>query len=191
MTLADDYSGSTRLFQLVAKRVFDIVASAIALVVFSPLFLLVSLAIKLNSRGCVFSVQPQYCYNNQRIHVCKFRCSARIGPFLVQSDLDRLPMLINVFRGEISLVGPRLYIARPSLRLADHLSDVLRHTSLKPGLVGWSQVPDSQDQNAESELTRQIENDLFYVMNWSLLLDTKIILMSLFSKASYIPAPPH
>jgi lipopolysaccharide/colanic/teichoic acid biosynthesis glycosyltransferase len=189
MTLADDNNSSTRLFQLVAKRVFDIVASAIGLVVLSPLFLLASLAIKLDSGGRVFSVQQQYCYNNQRIQVYKFRCSTRIGPSLVRSGVDRLPMLINVFRGEISLVGPRPYNAPPSLPLADRRSDVLRHTTLKPGLNGWARVPVSQSDNAESELRRQIEDDLFYVRNWSLLFDAKIILMSFFSKASYIPAP--
>jgi len=132
MALSQEPRGATRSFQIVAKRLFDIIIAATVLIVISPLFLLASLAIKLGSRGPVFSGQIEYCYNNQKIKIFKFRCSTfgglptHTGRFLFQSGLDRLPMLINVLRGEMSIVGPCSYIAPPSLPPAEHLSAALR-----------------------------------------------------------------
>jgi lipopolysaccharide/colanic/teichoic acid biosynthesis glycosyltransferase len=187
MKLSHDSRSVTRSFQLVAKRVFDIITAATVLIVISPLFLLVSLAIKLDSGGPVFAGQIKYCYNNQKIKILKFRCTfgSPLGRFLFQSGLDRLPMLINVLRGEMAIVGPCSYIAPPSQLLSKHLSDTLRRSILKPGLFGRAQVHVSQDRDAQPEMKRQIEDDLFYIENWSLLLDAKIILMTLLSKAPY------
>jgi lipopolysaccharide/colanic/teichoic acid biosynthesis glycosyltransferase len=160
------------------------------LIVISPLFLLASLAIKLGSHGPVFSGQIEYCYNNQKIRILKFRCSTFGGPptligrFLFRSGLDRLPMLINVLRGEMSIVGPCSYIAPSSLPPAEYLSDALRRSTMRPGLFGWAQFHFSRDRDAQSDMRQQIEHDLFYIVNWSLLLDVKIVLMSVFSKAS-------
>jgi lipopolysaccharide/colanic/teichoic acid biosynthesis glycosyltransferase len=188
MALSQEPRGATRSFQIVAKRLFDIIIAATVLIVISPLFLLASLAIKLGSRGPVFSGQIEYCYNNQKIKIFKFRCSTfgglptHTGRFLFQSGLDRLPMLINVLRGEMSIVGPCSYIAPPSLPPAEHLSDALRRSTLRPGIFGWAQIHFSQDRDAQSDMRQQITHDLFYIVNWSLLLDAKIILMSVFPK---------
>ncbi len=190
MALSHESRNLTRSLQLVAKRVFDIITAATMLIVISPLFLLVSLAIKFESRGPIFSGQIEYCYNNQRIKILRFRCNSfdaqatYTGRFLLLSGLDRLPMVINVLRGEMSVVGPCSYIAPPLQLFAEHLSDALRRSTLRPGLFGWAQVH-FQDRDAQPDMRRQIEDDIFYIVNWSLLLDAKIILTSLFSKTSY------
>lgn len=177
-----DPSRSARSLQLIAKRAFDIIVSAAILVVISPLFLLTLLAVSLDSRGPIFSISRRYCYNDQTIYFLNFRCSGTfVGSSLRRSGLDRLPMLINVLRGEMSIVGPRCHIALPSIPLSDRLSLALRESPFKPGLVNF----ENAHEHTDSEL-RQIEADLFYISNWSLLLDAKILLLSLFSKASYV-----
>jgi lipopolysaccharide/colanic/teichoic acid biosynthesis glycosyltransferase len=95
---------SPRSPQLIAKRSFDVSASAAMLVILSPLFLVASLAVTLDSRGPIFSVSRKYCYKDQTIHVLNFRCRETfVGSSLTRSGLDRLPMLINVLRGDMSI----------------------------------------------------------------------------------------
>ena len=106
-----------RSLQLIAKRAFDIVVSGTVLAVSLPMILLVLLAIKLDSPGPVFSRRIAYCYDNRTIKTIKFRCSSfwgtptRVGRLLLLSGLDRLPMLLNVLRGEMSIVGLHSYVA--------------------------------------------------------------------------------
>jgi lipopolysaccharide/colanic/teichoic acid biosynthesis glycosyltransferase len=170
------------VLQLVAKRVFDVIASAAMLALLSPLFLLSALAIKLDSRGSIFSTGRQCCYNNQTIDVLTFRCKRTfIGSALRRSRLDRLPMLINVLRGDMSIVGPRSYAGRSPIPLSAQLSLALRSSPLRPGLFNFEDVYGRVDSRA-----RQIEADLFYISNWSLLFDAKILFRNLFSRALYI-----
>ncbi len=176
-----DHDTTLHPFQLFVKRGFDIVVSAAGLIVLSPLFLLISVAIKLGSRGPIFSARYEYCYNDQRIRTIKFRTigslffTTRIGHFLIQSGIERLPMLINVLRGEMSIVGPRCHITLPSIPGSDQLMLALLNSPFKPGLLSFG-GPHERGQ---------IEADLFYVSNWSLLLDAKILFGYLFSKGAY------
>jgi lipopolysaccharide/colanic/teichoic acid biosynthesis glycosyltransferase len=170
------------VLQLVAKRVFDVIASAAMLALLSPAFLLALLAVRLESRGSIFSAGRQYCYNNQTIDVLTFRCRRTfIGSALTRSGLDRLPMLINVLRGDMSIVGPRSYAGRSPVLLSAQLSLALRNSPLRPGLFNFEEVSGRVDSRA-----RQTEADLFYISNWSLLLDAKILFRNLLSRASYI-----
>ena len=178
---------STRYVQLVVKRAFDIAASVMVLLVLSPLFLLTSLAIKLESHGPIFSVKHEYCYNGRRIQVLRFRSRSRrsvtvIGRFLTRSGLNQLPMLINVLRGEMSIVGPSCHVALPSIPLSDQLSRALLNSPFRPGLISF-EGPHHERTDWEP---RKIEADLFYISNWSLLLDAKILFLNLFSKATYV-----
>ena len=143
-----DPTRSARSPQLIAKRVFDIIVSTAIMAVLLPLFLLVALAVRLDSRGPIFSISRKYCYNNQTVHVLSFRCSETfIGSSLVRSGLDRLPMLINVLRGEMSIVGLRCYIGPPSIPVSDQLSLALRNTAFRPGLVNF------EDQHGHADLS--------------------------------------
>ena len=100
-----------RCSQLIAKRVFDVAVSTIVLFLFSPLFLLVLLTIRLGTSGPIFSVEHAYSCTSQPIRVLRFRIRDHgLRPFLTRSGLDQLPMLINVLRGEMSIVGPHRYV---------------------------------------------------------------------------------
>jgi len=92
---------------------------------------------------------------------------------LIQASRHRVNNGINVLRGEMLIAGPSLYIAPPSQPFAEHLSDVLRRSTLRPGLFRSTQIHFSLDRDAQSNMTRQIEDDLFYIVNWPLLLDAK------------------
>jgi putative colanic acid biosynthesis UDP-glucose lipid carrier transferase len=187
--------GPARDFPFVVKRVFDILTAAIALILLSPLFLLVAIAIKIDSSGATFAPQVQYCYDNRLIHVLKFRCAAvgttgkagvtRIGRLLSRRDLDRLPMLINVLRGDMSIVGPCSYVSPPLVPLSPELPDAPQRSKLKPGLICRAKLSSSHHSEMERGTRRQIEDDISYVTDWSLWLDVKIITKGLTSKSSY------
>jgi lipopolysaccharide/colanic/teichoic acid biosynthesis glycosyltransferase len=171
---------------LIAKRAFDIIASVLVLVILSPLLILASLAMKLESNGPVVSVTHQYCYNNRNISVLRFRCTNHrsetfIGNVLRSAGIDILPMLINVLCGDVSIVGLRWHSAVSSVSLSSSVPVALQESSFRPGLISFEGIHD----RGNSEL-RNIEADLFYISNWSLLLDAKIILRMLFSKSSYV-----
>jgi lipopolysaccharide/colanic/teichoic acid biosynthesis glycosyltransferase len=176
-----------RSLQLIAKRGFDIVVSGTVLAVSLPLILIVLLAIKLDSRGPVFSRRLAHCYDNRTIETIRFRSSSfwgtptRVGRLLSLSGLDRLPMLLNVLRGEMSIVGLHSY-AVPLSQPCARLSNALQASTFKPGLLHWGR----ENPGAPPNVRPQVEDDLFYVENWSLLLDAKIVLTTLFAKASYL-----
>ena len=168
----------TRDIKLLVKRVIDIVASGLGLLLLSPLFLLTSLAILIESRGPVFVVTYMYYYNNRQIRTLRFRCQNHltetlVGSFLIRRGLDRLPMLVNVLRGEMSIVGPHCHSTFPVVPLSDEQLLVLSSSPFRPGLVSF-EIP--------QRVGSQIDADLFYVANRSLLLDAKILLMNLSSK---------
>jgi lipopolysaccharide/colanic/teichoic acid biosynthesis glycosyltransferase len=172
--------------RLIVKRAFDIVASVVVLVVLSPLLAFVSLAIKVESSGPVFSVENQYWHNSRVISVLRFRCTKRrsitmVGRALILTGIETLPMLINVLLGDMSIVGLRRRSAPPSVPVAQPLSISLRESAFKQGLISLGELHDESD----SEL-RGIEADQFYISNWSLLLDVKIIFRTIVSKASYV-----
>ena len=178
----------TRYPQLIVKRAFDIAASAMVLLVLSPLLLLASLAIKLKSRGPIFSVRHVNCYNNQHVRVLAFRTRSHrsltaFGRVLIRIGLDQLPVLINVLRGDMSIVGPHYYILPPPQVYNQQLSAGLGGR-FRPGLIGF------KGPNARRDLSRT-DADLFYIFNWSLFLDLKIFFRYLFSMDTYFQNRPH
>jgi len=180
-----------RSLQLIAKRAFDIAVAAIVLLVSLPMILVVLLAIKLDSGGPVFSTRIRYCYDNRTFKTMRFRCSSfwgtptRVGRLLSLSGLDRLPMLLNVLRGEMSIIGLHSY-AVPLLQPCARPSDALQSSTFKPGLLYCGRVHSDEKPGAPPNVKRQIEDDLFYVENWSLVLDVRILLTTLFAKTSYL-----
>jgi lipopolysaccharide/colanic/teichoic acid biosynthesis glycosyltransferase len=185
------------LFEQAAKRAFDIIAATIGLMIFSPMFLLVPIAIKIDSRGPVFRLQMRHGYHNEKIAALKFRSTmvtqagkntpfvTRFGGVLRRTGIDALPQLINILRGEMSIVGPAPFVAAPNKIFAEEISSIQRHR-VKPGIIGWAQVNGCWGESNTREVTRRrIEYDSYYIDNWSFLFDIKIILMNLFSKDSY------
>ena len=174
--------------QKIVKRIFDVVASIIALIVLSPLFLIVALAIKLSSKGPVLYKQQRVMKGGKLFKILKFRTMVadadsigppltqkddpritRLGKFLRLSSIDELPQLINVLKGEMSLVGPRPEV--PSI-VARYEKWQRRVLDAQPGITGLAQISGRDDLSINDKL----RYDMYYLRNHSLSLDIKIIL---------------
>lgn len=185
------------------KWLEDKVLASIMLVAVSPILAITALAIKLDSRGPVLFVQKRFGFNNDVIEVLKFRtmhigrCDesgasrtiksdprvTRVGRVLRWLSLDELPQLVNVLRGDMSLVGPRPHAL--AMKAGDRLySEVveqyLHRHRVKPGITGWAQVNGLRGEVDTLEKGRaRVTHDLYYIENWSLWLDVKILIKTL------------
>ncbi|MCK1511716.1 undecaprenyl-phosphate glucose phosphotransferase [Bradyrhizobium sp. 190] len=195
-------------FNRAIKRAFDVAASIAGLILVSPLFVIVSLAIKLDSRGPVLFRQTRHGYNNEPISVLKFRTMTvmengdnfkpvvrhdprvtRLGRFLRRTNIDELPQLFNVLAGNMSLVGPRPHATSQNEAFAELISSFFRRHNVKPGITGWAQVNGYRgDTDTLEKMQRRVEHDLYYIDNWSLLFDLRIILLTFFSREVYANA---
>jgi Undecaprenyl-phosphate glucose phosphotransferase len=195
-------------FDLAIKRSFDVFAATVGLIVFSPLFLIVSIAIKIDSRGPIFFRQMRHGFNNEPIRVIKFRTMftledgdqvqqvvrddprlTRLGRMLRRANLDELPQLLNVLRGNMSMVGPRPHATAHNNFFQSQIAPFSRRHTVKPGLTGWAQVNGFRGETDTLEkMQRRVEHDLYYIDNWSFLFDIKIILLTLLSKRAYANA---
>ena len=178
-------------WNLVAKRAFDVLLSAVALLLVSPVMLGVALAVKLTSRGPVLYRQERMGMDGAVFPILKFRTMrvdsepagprmatagddrrTPVGAFLRRTSLDELPQLFNVLRGDMSLVGPRperpVFIEEFKRQIPKYH---LRH-KVKAGITGWAQINGLRGQTS---IQKRIEYDLYYIENWSLLLDLKIL----------------
>jgi Undecaprenyl-phosphate glucose phosphotransferase len=189
----------------VAKRVLDVVVAFVALVALAPLMLMVAIAIKLDSRGPILFRQMRHGYNNETIQVFKFRTMTtsaaeaefvqatrsdrritRIGRFLRRTNIDELPQLINVLHGDMSIVGPRPHATAHNEMFESRISLFSRRHAVRPGITGWAQVNGYRGETDTLEkMERRVEYDLYYIDNWSLLFDLRIIVMTLFSRSAY------
>jgi Undecaprenyl-phosphate glucose phosphotransferase len=183
----------------VSKLVFDKVIAAAALFFLAPVMLAVAAAVRFDSKGPVFFRQKRYGFNNELIEVLKFRsmyvdmCDANaarlvtkedprvtpVGRFIRKTSLDELPQLINVLKGELSLVGPRPHAlaAKAGGRLYDEVVDgyFARH-KVKPGITGWAQVNGWRGETDTPEkIRKRVEHDIYYIENWSVALDIYIL----------------
>jgi len=188
-------------WDLVMKWLFDHIVGALILLLALPVMALVALAIKLDSPGPVLFRQKRFGFNNERIDVFKFRSLyhhqadptaakvvtkndprvTRVGRFIRKTSLDELPQLFNVvFKGNLSLVGPRPHAVQGKLlsRLFDEAVDgyFARHR-VKPGITGWAQINGWRGEiDNEEKIQKRVEFDLYYIENWSVLLDFYILL---------------
>ena len=177
------------------KRAFDVVVSLILLVVLSPLLIVLAIAIKLTSPGPVLYRQERVGMANSVFTVYKFRsmvadAEAETGPvfasaadarrtpagrFMRRYSLDELPQLVNIIRGDMSLVGPRP--ERPYFveRFGSEIPRYLERHQVRPGVSGWAQVNDLRGDTSIADRTMY---DIYYIENWSLALDIKILLLT-------------
>lgn len=181
----------------VVKAVEDRVLALFALVASIPVMLAIAAAIKLTSKGPILFQQQRFGFNNNRIEVLKFRTmhvhegplkQARrgdpritsIGRFLRKTSLDELPQLINVLKGDMSLVGPRPHAVAHNEQYAASINDYLCRHRVKPGITGWAQVNGWRGETDNIEkMEARVAHDLYYIENWSLLLDIKIIMLTI------------
>src|SRR5208282_1901446 len=190
-------------WDLLMKLAFDKIIGLAALIALSPVMALTALAIKLDSRGPVLFKQKRYGFNNEIIEIYKFRSMradaldptasrrvtrgdprvTRVGRFIRKTSIDELPQLFNVvFKGDLSLVGPRPHAA--SSKAADRQYDEVvegyfaRHR-VKPGLTGWAQINGWRGETDTAEkIQRRVEHDLYYIENWSILFDLRVLALT-------------
>jgi Undecaprenyl-phosphate glucose phosphotransferase len=193
---------------LAVKRAVDVVGSLSGLLLLSPLLLFVSIAIKLDSRGPIFFRQLRHGFNNEPIQVIKFRSMhvvedgrmftqatrndsrvTRVGRLIRRTSIDEIPQLINVLHGDMSIVGPRPHATAHNELFKKRILRLVRRHNVKPGITGWAQINGCRGETDTLEkMQRRVEYDLYYIDNWSVLLDMKIIMMTLFavlSKTNY------
>ena len=180
----------------VLKRAIDILVSAVALVIASPFMLAIAILIKLTSpRGPVLFRQPRVGLHDRRFTVYKFRsmipdAEAQTGPVVATPDddratpvgrvlrrlsLDELPQLFNILKGDMSLVGPRPMPVFLVERFTEEIPRYLERHQVRPGLTGWAQVNDLRGGEAFGDRAMY---DIYYVENWSLALDLKILILT-------------
>jgi len=190
------------------KLVADYLLSSILLLALMPLLTAVALLIKLDSRGPVFYMQRRVGFQGREFSIFKFRTMyadgddgfrqatrgdpriTRIGRLLRASSIDELPQLLNVLRGDMSLVGPRPHAVCMNAEFAVQIDDYLARHKIKPGITGWAQVNDARGETRSIEdMQRRVAYDLAYVDNCSLWLDVQIMLRTasvvLFHKNAY------
>lgn len=185
------------------KRLFDIGFSALFLIlIYSWLWPIIALAIKLNSRGPVLFKQERWGLNNDKIVCYKFRTMyaspkgdnssefkqasrndkriTSVGQFLRKTSLDELPQFINVFLGSMSVVGPRPHPIPLSLESKDLVQNYMLRHLVKPGITGWAQVNGSRGETSTpDDMRKRVGFDLWYIQNWSFWLDCQIIFQTI------------
>jgi putative colanic acid biosynthesis UDP-glucose lipid carrier transferase len=179
------------------KELEDKVLSLLILVLVSPLFLFIAVGIKLTSHGPVFFRQERVSWNGKPFVMYKFRSmpvnvesksgpvwakpdelrATKLGAFLRKTSLDELPQFWNVLKGDMSIVGPRP--ERPFFveKFKEEVPDYMKKHLVKAGITGWAQI---NGWRGDTDINKRIEFDLFYVENWSLWFDIKIIILTLF-----------
>ena len=189
----------------VAKRAEDLVLTVVALVILAPLMCLVALLIKLDSPGPVLFRQPRLGFNNNIITVYKFRTMThrasadaevrqaqrndprvtRIGRILRRTSIDELPQLFNVLQDGMSLVGPRPHALAHNDQYAALIDGYLGRHRVQPGITGWAQVNGFRGEtDTLDKMQRRVEHDLAYIDGWSLMLDIRILFMTVFNPSA-------
>ncbi|MEF2968158.1 undecaprenyl-phosphate glucose phosphotransferase [Paenibacillus sp. M1] len=176
-----------------AKRLFDIVFSLIAIIITSPLMLLITIGIKLTSKGPVIFKQERVGLNRRRFQMYKFRSMrtlpegavdngwttendprrTKFGTFLRKTSLDELPQFFNVLAGQMSVVGPRPERPYYVEQFREEVPKYMVKHHVRPGITGYAQA---HGLRGDTSIEDRIEHDIFYIENWSILLDVKIIL---------------
>jgi putative colanic acid biosysnthesis UDP-glucose lipid carrier transferase len=183
----------------VVKRIFDLLfSSAIIVLVLSWLIPIMALVIKLDSKGPVFFKQLRSGKDNKPFYCLKFRSMSlnsdsdilqasrddaritQVGKFIRRTCIDELPQFINVFLGEMSVVGPRPHMLKHTHDYSQIINNYMVRQFLRPGITGWAQVNGFRGETKEpGSMLNRVQADLWYLENWSILLDLKIVILTL------------
>jgi putative colanic acid biosysnthesis UDP-glucose lipid carrier transferase len=183
----------------IKKRTLDVIVSTLVIIfLLSWLVPLIALLIKLDSRGPVFFIQLRSGKNNQPFRCLKFRSLrvndqadsiqvsrndnriTRLGRIMRKTNIDELPQVFNIFLGDMSLVGPRPHMLKHTEQFSELYKEYMIRHFVKPGLTGWAQVNGFRGEIKDNEfLRKRVEYDTWYMENWSLFLDLKIIMLTI------------
>jgi Undecaprenyl-phosphate glucose phosphotransferase len=179
------------------KRVFDIGFASVAIILSSPVMIFVALGIKITSPGPVFFKQERISQSNKPFNMLKFRSmkvqtqsdtnviwttqndprKTKFGSFIRKTSLDELPQFFNVLFGQMSIVGPRPERPYWVNKFKEEIPDYMLRHYVKSGITGWAQV---NGWRGDTSIEERIKCDNFYIQNWSLMLDIKIIFLTVF-----------
>lgn len=184
----------------VAKRAFDLAVSSLTLLFFPLVLIPVGIAIKLSSPGPIFFRQERTGYRGRTFKCFKFRTmvvndqadqtqttkndtrKTRVGEFLRHSSIDELPQFINVFLGDMSVVGPRPHMLAHTKQYSELINKYMVRHYIKPGITGWAQINGLRGQTEELwQMERRVEHDVWYIENWSTWLDIKIMFRTVYN----------
>jgi Undecaprenyl-phosphate glucose phosphotransferase len=191
--------------EVMEKRVFDVAAGSLALLVALPVVLVAAILIRLDSPGPVFFRQRRYGFNQRAYRIVKLRTMTtlddgdhvpqakkndpritRVGRWLRRWNIDELPQLLNVLWGDMSLVGPRPHALQHNYEHESKIALYARRHNVKPGITGWAQVNGWRGETDHTDkMKRRVEHDLYYIENWSLWFDIYILLLTVFSRKTY------
>ncbi len=197
-----------RASEIFVKRVFDLIITSAALLMLGPVFLLVALAIRFESPGPVFFRQQRYGFNRDPFYIYKFRSMfaehgtekfkqavrndgriTRVGRIIRKLNLDELPQLLNVIRGDMSLVGPRPHPIDLDHHFTGRLALYSRRHNVLPGITGWAQINSFRGVTDEEwKMEGRLIHDLYYLDNWSVWFDLKILVLTVIRPKAFANA---
>ncbi len=191
------YVPLSNTFNMIVKRLMDIVGSIVCIIIFSPVMLFAAAMVKITSPGPVIFRQERVGLHNQPFVMYKFRSmqvqtkasekkgwttknDARVtgvGKFMRKTSIDELPQLWNVLRGDMSLVGPRPERPQFVEKFREEIPRYMVKHQVRPGMTGWAQV---NGYRGDTSIKKRIDHDLYYIENWTVGLDIKILLLTVF-----------
>ncbi len=191
------YVPLTNTINKIAKRLVDIIGSACGLIVLSPLLLILAILVKTTSKGPIIFKQERVGLHNRKFNMYKFRSMevqteaeerkgwtvkndprvTKIGAIMRRTSMDELPQLWNILIGDMSIVGPRPERPQFVERFREEIPRYMIKHQVRPGLTGWAQV---NGYRGDTSIRRRIECDLYYIENWSMFLDFKIMFLTVF-----------
>ena len=192
--------GPRTLLELAIKRTIDVVVAGVSIVLLLPLFLITAIGIKLDSPGPIIFKQRRFGFNGRPFEIYKFRTMSvlenggsvvqakfndprvtRIGKLLRQTSIDELPQLLNVLQGTMSIIGPRPHAAAHDEHFDKLVGNYAYRQHVKPGVTGWAQVNGLRGETRTiADMEERIKFDLWYIDNWSLMLDFRITFMTIY-----------
>lgn len=180
-----------------AKRAVDLIGATVAIILFSPVMLLTVLVVALTEEGSVIYRQERVGLHNQVFYMYKFRSMIKqdeekekaewstrndpritpVGKLIRRTSIDELPQLFNVLKGEMSLVGPRPERPQFVQKFRDEIPRYMVKHQVRPGMTGWAQI---NGYRGDTSIEKRIEYDLYYIENWTMVFDMKILILTIF-----------
>ncbi|NLG04471.1 MAG: exopolysaccharide biosynthesis polyprenyl glycosylphosphotransferase, partial [Clostridia bacterium] len=184
-------------WSMLAKRIVDIIGSIVGIIIFSPVMLIAALLIKITSKGPVIFAQERVGLHNKPYQMYKFRTMylqnenaekkawtvkddprvTKVGKFLRRTSIDELPQLFNILIGQMSLVGPRPERPQFVEQFKEEIPRYMVKHQVRPGLTGWAQI---NGLRGNTSIEKRVEYDLYYIENWTMTFDIKIMFLTIF-----------
>ena len=191
------YVPLSNTFNAFIKRVMDVVGSLLCIVLFSPVMLVTAIAVKTTSKGPLIYSQERVGRHNRPFKMYKFRSMrvqdekqekkcwtvqndpriTGVGKFIRKTSIDELPQLFNVLKGDMSLIGPRPERPQFVEKFREEIPRYMIKHQVRPGMTGWAQV---NGYRGDTSIRKRIEHDLYYIENWTVGLDIKILFLTVF-----------